>query len=162
MSVFLLWITVAAIFVLFAVMLVHSSKVKHQKEEAVPIDDFHLNMEKEELDQEVQTFRLLVDESVEKINTQYEKIRQAQAELKVLLAQAKETAGQLAKLRKEAAVQVSGRPQAELPPAEGEGDFLNPNVGLENIAQQLNMGVGELKLRLTLLKKENLYYANRK
>jgi len=161
MSGFLLLATVA-VGVLFAVMVVHSSKINHRKEEAVPLDDFHLHMDKEGIDQEVQMFRLLVDESVEKINVQYEKIQKAQAELKDLLRQANDAAVRLRKLKKGITPEAGESKESQKPSSSDGPDFLNPNAGLENIAQQLNMGVGELKLRLTLLKKENLYYANRK
>lgn len=154
------------IFLLIASVIIHALKMKTQKEEIIPVGDFHLNMDREELDQEVQMFRSLVDESVEKVRKEYEKIVQTQEKLEKMLMEATESIKKMEKLREEISLQLLQKQEPqdnpESAPQSEVAAFLHRDISLEDVAQQLNMGIGELKLRLSLLKKENLYYANRK
>lgn len=126
---------------------------------------------KDEFDQELHDFRLIIEENVKNIRREQEILEQTKKELQVLVEESRQCIEKLESLKGEPR---TPRPVLNLSQSapETKEEVRDPRfikmsflrgqgLSAETIAHRLQMGIGEVRLRLALMEKEDAVYENR-
>ncbi|MBD3264304.1 MAG: hypothetical protein GF375_04295 [Candidatus Omnitrophica bacterium] len=123
---------------------------------------------KEDLDKDVEELHSLIESSLEEVKAERLKIEEERRNFQALMEEGKACIEELKQLKEE-------MPEEPLQPKSESGEvesakrlcrdksyntlysLLKQGLSIEDIAQSMNMGMGELKLRLAVLKNEDMW-----
>ncbi|MCM8773848.1 MAG: hypothetical protein NC820_03835 [Candidatus Omnitrophica bacterium] len=152
-----LGITVSLSF-LFLFLIIVLVRIREKRENTLLEEDF--SFDDEGLKKDMEELHSLINHSLELIREEKESIEQAKRELIVLLEDSKLCIQKLRELN------LGIRKQKELIKKDSDEELvyslIEQGLSIEDIAQRLNMGIAELRLRLSLWDKNGLHNAHRR
>ncbi|MCM8756579.1 MAG: hypothetical protein NC817_00900 [Candidatus Omnitrophica bacterium] len=150
-------ITVSLSF-LFLFLISILARIRERRESTLLEEDF--SFDDEGLKKDMEELHSLINHSLEIIREEKKSIEQAKRELIVLLEDSKRCIQKLEELN------LGIHKQGELIKKDRDEELvyslINQGLSIEDIAQRLNMGIAELRLKLSLWDKNGLHNAHRR